>query len=353
MLRDSFTGPVLVGIAVLTLSAVLYAAGFRRMYQRARASRSIVEQSLVRRLKGPVRILIPLIGLEIAVSQMTMSAQLKSVALHVGVLLLIGTAAWLVVKMTYVFEDVILDHYRLDIKDNLKSRRMHTQIQVFRRVAVAVVIVFAIGLSLLTFSQVRALGAGLLASAGIIGIIAGVAAKPTTTNVIAGLQIAISQPIRIDDVVVVDGHWGRVEEIALTYVVVKIWDLRRLILPISYLITTPFENWTRSSSEILGWVHLEVDYTAPIDEIRTHFEQIVAASPNWDGKVARLQVTNCGTTTIQLRALMSSLDSGMSWDLQCEVREKLIGYLQKEHPGVLPHLRAETSLSFENARFEK
>jgi small-conductance mechanosensitive channel len=184
-------------------------------------------------------------------------------------------------------------------------------------------------------------GAGLLASAGVAGLVAGVAARPTATNVVAGLQIALSQPIRVDDVVVVEDEWGRVEEIALTYVVIRVWDLRRLVLPISYFITNPFENWTRATADILGWVYLQVDYSAPVDDIRRHLYEVLCSSPNWDGNVWNLQVTDAGPSTIQLRALMSARDSSTSWDLQCEVREKLVAYLQERHPGALPRLRTE------------
>lgn len=331
---------------VLTVSAVLaslgvHAIGFHQLHRSALASHSVLEGSLFARLKAPSRVTLPLLAFVIAVAELEMPLSLRSILLHIGGIGLIAAFTWAVTELTYVLEDVLLDHYRIDTQDNLKARRIHTQIQVLRRVTVVIVIVVAIGLVLLSFGKVRAAGAGLLASAGIIGIIGGVAAKPTATNVIAGLQIAISQPIRLDDVVVVDGQWGRVEEIALTYVVIRIWDLRRLVLPISYLIENPFENWTRSSSDILGWVFIEVDYSAPIGEIRSQFEQILRDSPEWDHHVAILQVTNCGPKTLQLRALMSSQDSALSWNLQCAVREKLVEFLQKEHPSALPRLRAE------------
>lgn len=333
-------GMVIVGIAI-------HQVGLVKIRQHIVATQNIVATSMVKRLKAPSRLVVPLVLLEIVISQAPMSGQLRTLMLHVGGVLLIAALVWAAVAATYVFEDVILARYRLDVEDNLKARRIHTQIVVLRRVAVVVISVVGLGMTLLTFGQIRALGTGLLASAGIVGIIVGVAAKPTATNVVAGLQIAISQPIRIDDVVVVDGHWGRVEEIALTYVVVRIWDMRRLILPISYLIENPFENWTRTGSNILGWVLLDVDYTAPVEEIRKRFEKIVSGSSNWDGKVAVLQVVNADSKTIQLRALMSSTDSAVSWNLQCEVREKLISFLQAEYPESLPKIRTHLTPSLQ------
>ncbi len=328
---------VVVGAtAAATLAA--HTAGF---YLLGRSAKKPLRQSVVRNARGPARLIIPLTGAEVALSTVRMEGHLRSVLLHAVGIALILALAFLVVRLTYIFDDLVLARYQIDSADNLKARQVHTQIQVLRRVTVVVVAVVAVAFVLLSFSAVRAAGAGLLASAGVVGIVAGVAIQPTATNLMAGLQIAVSQPIRIDDVVVVEGHWGRVEQIALTYVVVRVWDLRRLVLPISYFIKNPFENWTRSSAEILGWVFLDVDYSAPVDAIRQRLRQVLASSSNWDGKVWALQVTDLGPHTMQLRALMSSPDSSSSWDLQCEVREKLVAFLKEEHPGVLPRQRTE------------
>lgn len=330
---------VLAGVVVL--GVVAHTLGYLVLRKSVGHRGKLVQESLLRHVRWPSRLIIPLAALEIALASVHLAAGLSNTLLHVVGIALVAAVAFLVVRITYVLDDVILARYRLDVEDNLKARQVHTQIQVLRRVTVVVVVVIAIAIILLSFSAVRAAGAGLLASAGVIGIVAGIAAKPTATNVVAGLQIAISQPIRVEDVVVVDGKWGRVEQIALTYVVVRVWDLRRLVLPISYFITQPFENWTRSTSEILGYLYLEVDYTAPVEAIRAKLLEILRASPNWDGQVATLQVTNLGSSTMQLRALMSAPDSARSWDLQCAVREQLVTWLQSEHPGALPRLRAE------------
>lgn len=315
---------------------------------RTRGPTQDLARSIVTHIRRPVQVIIPLIAVEVALTAVRMSGPLRSELLHGVGVLLVGATAFLVIRLTYVLDDILLLRYRIDVADNLHARQVHTQVQVLRRVTVVVVSIVAIAIVLLSFSQVRAAGAGLLASAGLIGVVAGIAAKPTVTNVVAGLQLAISQPIRVDDVVVIEGHWGRIEQIALTYVVVKVWDLRRLVIPIAYFVENPFENWTRSTADILGWAHIEVDFGAPVDEIRQEFHRILSQSPDWDGNVWVLQVTGVGPTTMQLRCLMSSRDSSASWNLQCEVREKLMAYLHQHHPGALPRLRtaaAETEPS--------
>lgn len=334
------TAGIVVGAAVTGLLAhlVLFAA-LRRTVNRPRAT---VERSLLANLDRPARFVMPVLGAELAVGAITLPDPVGTILVHGIGIILAGGLAWLVIRSTYVFDDVILSRYQMDVADNLRSRRIRTQIQVLRKVTVVAVLVVTLAAILLSFPQVRVAGAGLLASAGLVAVVGGVAARPTATNVVAGLQIAVSQPIRVDDVVVVEGHWGRIEEIALTYVVVRVWDLRRLVLPISYFVEQPFENWTRSTADIMGWVYIQVDYSASVDELRQAFNDILGASTNWDGKVGVLQVTTLGTETMQLRALMSSPDSQRSWDLQCEVREKLIAYIQVHCPSALPHLRVRT-----------
>lgn len=300
----------------------------------------VLQESLVRNMGPPTRLIVPLLAVEIGLTGVRIRPHLRSQLLHWVGLVLVVAVGFAVVRATFVLDDLILGRYRLEAEDNLKARRIHTQIQVFRRVTVVVVAVVCLAIVLLSFPPVRAAGAGLLASAGLVGILAGVAAKPTATNIVAGLQLAISQPIRVDDVVVVEGQFGRVEEIALTYVVVRVWDLRRLVVPVSHFIQNSFENWTRSTSEVLGWVFLEVDYSAPVEAIRQHLYEILRQSRNWDGHTWGLQVTDAGGSGMQLRALMSSFDSSRSWDLQCEVRERLIAWIQSEHPQALPRQRA-------------
>lgn len=329
----------LVAAALLGLVIALAAIRLTRWLNSRRPNP--VRSAALRRLIGPTRTAIPLLVMAVALHYLNIGATAKADTLH-GIELGLDVAmAWIIARLAEASEDALLSRYHISSADNLKARRLQTQIRVLRRIFVVLVIVVALALALFSFPSVRLAGAGLLASAGIISIIAGIASKPVASNVVAGIQIAISQPIRLDDVVVVENEWGRIEEIALTYVVVRIWDMRRLVLPISYFITTPFENWTRTTSEILGWVHIEIDYLAPVEVIREQFLRILADAPTWDGKVAVCQVTNLGPSAMQLRFLMSSLDSGRSWDLQCLVREKLIQFLQENYPLSLPRIRAE------------
>jgi len=200
--------------------------------------------------------------------------------------------------------------------------------------------VLTAGVMLMTFPQVRDLGASVLASAGLAGIVVGFAARPVLQNIIAGVQIAIAQPIRIDDVVIVEGEWGRIEEFTATYVVVRIWDQRRLIVPLNYFIENTFQNWTRTDAEILGTVFLHVDYTVPVEDVRQELHRLLLATDRWDGRAWGLVVTDATDRTVELRALMSAADAGTAWDLRCEIREKLIAYVQARHPAGLPTIRA-------------
>ncbi len=332
--------PIALLAGGLALGLLVHASSFAVLRRTLAGPGHALGRSLVRNVRAPISLIVPLAVLTLTVAAVPTPRPARPILGHGLGVLLVFAVAWLVVRLTYVLDDVILGHFQLEVADNLRARQIHTQIQVLRRVTVVVVSVVAVAVVMLSFGAVRAIGAGLLASAGIFGLIAGIAAKPIATNLMAGVQLAISQPIRVDDVVVVEGHWGRVEQIALTYVVVRVWDLRRLVLPIVYFIENPFENWTRSTADILGWVFIEVDYTAPVAAIREHLHEVLSASPRWDGKVWNLQVTNLGRETMQLRALMSARDSATSWELQCEVRERLVTFLQSDHPGALPHLRA-------------
>jgi small-conductance mechanosensitive channel len=269
--------------------------------------------------------------------------QVPDVALHVIALLLIALVAWLLIRMTYILEDYVTRRFDVGVRDNLRARKIHTQFKVLKRITIIVVSILAFGTILMTFERVRQLGTTILASAGVVGIVVGMAAQRTIATFIAGLQIAITQPIRVDDVVIVENEWGRIEEITLTYVVVRIWDLRRLIVPITYFIEKPFQNWTRISADILGTVFIYTDYAVPVDAIRKQLQKILNESEHWDKKVCVLQVTNASDRTMELRALMSAADASMAWTLRCEVREKLIEFIKKEYPQALPRLRAELS----------
>ncbi|MER7506003.1 mechanosensitive ion channel domain-containing protein [Nonomuraea pusilla] len=267
----------------------------------------------------------------------------STVELVLGVLT-IGAVTWLLIQATYALTDVVLDRLVLiEGERNRRARRIMTQIALVRRVAAAVVIVVAVGAMLFSFPGVRALGAGLLASAGIAGAVVGIAAQPTIGNVLAGLQLAFSDALRLDDVVVVEDEWGRIEELTLTFVVLRLWDERRLVLPVSYFTQTPFENWTRHGSRVLAVVFLRVDWSVPVRELREALYDYLRRNPLWDQTDWTLQVTDVlPNGLVELRALMSAADSPSSWDLKCDVREFLVEYVRVNHPESLPRFRVET-----------
>jgi small-conductance mechanosensitive channel len=254
---------------------------------------------------------------------------------------IICAVSWLCVRLLTGLEEFLLKQYNIETEDNLSARKMHTQLRIVKRIVTVIIIIIGFAAILMTFENVRQLGTSLLASAGIAGIIIGFAAQRSLATLFAGLQIAFTQPIRIDDVVIVENEWGRIEKITLTYVVVRIWDLRRLVLPITYFTEKPFQNWTRIKSEILGTVFIYVDYTASAQKIREKYFEIVEQSELWDGKVRNLQVTNTTERTMELRVLMSAKDASAAWDLRCEVREKLIDFIQQNYPDALPKVRGE------------
>ncbi len=307
----------------------------------AKRSTSPVDELLIKHFRRPVRWIMAAVALRLTVEPFELPEGMQSLVRTAFGMVLIALVAWLLIKATYVLNDVVMLRFRVDVKDNLQARKIHTQLRVLRRIIIIIVVIVAAASILMTFPKVRQLGTAILASAGIIGIVVGLAAQKTIGTFIAGLQIAFTQPIRLDDVVIVEGEWGRIEEITLTYVVVRIWDLRRLIVPITYFIEKPFQNWTRVSADILGTVFLYVDYTVPLEAIRAELQRIVEASEQWDGKVCGLQVTNTSDRTIEVRALMSAADASLAWDLRCHVREKLIEFVQKNYPQTLPRLRAE------------
>lgn len=313
----------------------------------AKSTKTALDNLFISRIRSPFWLLLPLlsISLDVTLFKEEFSGETLSVIFHITRILYTISFVWLSLGLISYFQDLLLQRYQLDVEDNLQARRMYTQISIIRKLVTVVVILLAFASVLMQFETLRYIGTGILASAGLAGIIIGFAAQKTIGNLLAGFQIAITQPIRIDDVVVVEGEWGRIEEITLTYVVVRIWDLRRLILPISYFIEKSFQNWTRESAEILGTVYMYLDYTAPVGALRDRLQSILKESNNWDGKVCRLQVTDTTEKTIQLRALMSAENSGAAWDLRCEVREKLIEFMQAEYPQCLPTFRASVTSS--------
>lgn len=287
-----------------------------------------------------LRLILPMVALILGAPALAVSEGAQQIVQNAVSLALIGTIGFILVQFVNAMAELVLQRYRIDVADNREARGVYTQVTVLKKIAVGVVALFAIASMLMVFQLVRQLGTAMIASAGVAGIVIGFAAQKSLGTLLAGFQIAMTQPIRIDDVVIVEGEWGRIEEITLTYVVVRIWDQRRLVVPITYFIEKPFQNWTRTSADILGTIFLQVDYAVPVDSVRQELTRILEGSPNWDRKVNVLQVTDAKERTLELRALASSSDASKSWDLRCEVREKLVAFVQKNYPDSLPRLRA-------------
>lgn len=334
---------VVGAVVVALLVAVLVGAVVRSV-----AKKSVVAADLSRRSRNPLRAVLVVIAvwvaLRITVPRETWeSSGWMSAVGHVLLIALIAAATWLIGTLAFVVEDAALSRYRVDVKDNRHARRVRTQVQLLRRITVAALVVVALAAVLLTFPGVSAFGASLLASAGVLSIVAGLAAQSSLANVFAGLQLAFTDAIRVDDVVIVEEEWGRIEEITLTYVVVHVWDDRRLILPSTYFTQTPFENWTRRAAELLGTVELDVDWQVPVDELRAELNRLLADTDLWDHRVGILQVTDAVNGVVRLRALASAVDAPTLFDLRCYLREGLVAYLQSSAAQGLPRTRIETT----------
>ncbi len=287
----------------------------------------------------PALVVLPLFALQLVWQAADDGMRFIMSVRHLNGLLLMAAATWLVMKAISGLADGIIAEHPADIDDNLQARRIHTQARVLSRTASVGVFIAGLAMMLMTFPGARQVGASLLASAGVIGIVAGLAAKPVFSNLIAGLQIALTQPIRIDDVLIVTGEWGRVEEITGSYVVLKIWDDRRLIIPLQWFIENPFQNWTRTGSQLLGSVFLNVDFRMPVAPLRTELERLMPTLSEWDKRFFNLQVTDVTEKTMQLRILCTAQSSSKAFDLRCRVREEMIAFMQREYPDYLPTLR--------------
>jgi small-conductance mechanosensitive channel len=330
----------LVAAGMLASSvAVMVAAHFLVFFTAGRLARrreTAAMASFLRAILRPARFIAILAGLLLVLPLTKIPGEIRTGVTHFLELGVIGVLGWLFVGLAKFLTGIIESRFRIDMADNLAARRVRTQTQVIERVLTAAIAIVTIAVMLMTFPEVREIGASVLASAGIAGLVIGMAAKSTFSSLIAGLQVAITQPIRLEDAVIVEGEWGWIEEIETTYVVVRIWDLRRLIVPLSYFIEHPFQNWTRTTADLLGTAMIYTDYTVPVDEVREELHHILQSTDLWNHKAWGLQVTDLTENTMQLRALMSASDSGKAWDLRCLVREKLVSFLQERHPGSLP-----------------
>jgi small-conductance mechanosensitive channel len=297
--------------------------------------------AIVRRANAPTQFIFPLVAIEFAVVAVRMPGWLKEPlerALGLGI---IAAVAWALIALVELATDLAKRRYRLDEEDNLHARQVETRLDILNRVATTLVLVVGVSLMLMTFPPIRAVGASLLASAGLVGLVAGLAARPFFENLVAGLQIALTQPIRIDDVVVVQSETGRIEKITETYVVVRLWDLRRMILPLTYFLETPFQNWTYSSANLVGSVLLYPGYGPPIDKLRQEAERIVKSSPLWDGNECNVAMTDAKESTPEIRVLVSAGSSSRLFDLRCYVRERLVAFVQEHYPAGTPTTRVE------------
>jgi len=302
---------------------------------------SPIDDLLVPLLGSSFRILVIVIAIILGLPMLGLPTPYASVITRITSIVLIIAVAVLLIRAVAMGQTVVLIRFDMAAADNLRARKVYTQLHVITRVIYVLIGLLAVASILMLFQEVRHVGTSLLASAGLVGIVSGIAAQKTLANLFAGFQIALAQPMRQDDVVIVEGEWGRIEEITLTYVVVHIWDDRRMVLPLSYFIEKPFQNWTRTSSQLMGSVFVWVDYTFPVEAGRAALQGIIENHPLWDRRFWNLQVSDATDRTMQLRILATSADSSKSWDLRCAIREQFIAFIQRNHPASLPRLRAE------------
>lgn len=343
---DWVFGLVLLGLAT-ALALVVHRIAVD-ILNRVLGGRSTYLRAFLLRTQSFTRLGLVIIAWSAAVRAAPLPERMADFFANVLLVAFIVLTGWAVSMVAGIATDIYTSRFSIDVADNLLARKHLTQIRILKRAANTLIVVVTTGAVLMSFEAVRQYGVSLFASAGVAGIVVGFASRPVLANLIAGIQIAVTQPIRMDDAVIVEGEWGNIEEIASTYVVIRLWDWRRLVVPISYFIEHPFQNWTREKASLIGSVYLYVDYTVPVDRVRQKLTEIAKASKLWDGQVVNLQVSDVKEQTIELRALVSASNSGRAWDLRCEVREALVKFLQQEFPHALPQRR----ISFDgDARF--
>ncbi|HJV68427.1 mechanosensitive ion channel family protein [Ideonella sp.] len=333
-------GHWLLAAATLIAASQLAHRLMRPVVRRA-AAWSPVLAAIVRRGDRPMQWVLPLAALQVLWQGLPEALPGAGLVQHANGVLLICALTSLGLAAVRGTADGVIARYPDDLANNLSARRVRTQTNVLARIGSGAVLVAGLAFILMSFPRAHQIGASLLASAGVAGLVVGLAAKSVVGNLLAGLQIALAQPIRIDDVLIVEGEWGRVEEITATYVVLRIWDDRRLIIPLGWFSEHPFQNWTRTTADLLGSVFLWVDYALPLEPLRAQARRLCEASPNWDGRVCLVQVTEASERAMQLRVLVSSSASGPNFDLRCELREGLLGFIQREYPQALPRLRSD------------
>ena len=325
-------------IAILT--GLVVAALVRLSVQRhARRHHSRLAATFGTHAIRPLFVLLPVMFGRIVQPLLDVKPDVAPTLRHAATLVLIFAMGWLLTALTSVPAAYLRTKPLAGSHDEGRVRLL-TRVGIAERLLTVVIVVCTAAAMLVTFPEARAIGASILASAGIAGIVLGIAARPATESLIAGLQVALTEPFHINDVVIVDGEWGRIEDIASTYVVVRVWDRRRLVVPLGYILAKPFQNWTRWGTDLIASVTVDVDYSTPVAEVREAARRIVAASPLWDGETWNLQVTEAGERTMRLRVLATATDANRAWDLRCAIREGLIAHLQQHYPWALPRLRA-------------
>jgi small-conductance mechanosensitive channel len=331
---------VLAVVAALACHALLIA-----LARRALDARAVFVNSLLAQTRAPTRLALIIIALSFAATAAPFDPAVAANAHHALLIAFIILAGWIGVIAVRLAGAIYSRRSRAGADADVAARKHLTQVRILERTASALIVVVTVACVLVTFESVRQYGVSLFASAGIAGLIAGLAARPVLSNLFAGIQIAMTQPIRLEDAVIVENEWGWIEEITGTYVVVRLWDWRRMIVPLSYFIEKPFQNWTRQSPALIGTVLIYLDYTVPVVRVREELNKIVSRSKLWDGQVVNLQVTDAKHDTVELRALVSAANAPAAFDLRCEVREALIAFLQREYPHALPKQRAEVTVN--------
>ncbi|MBS0881394.1 mechanosensitive ion channel family protein [Pantoea sp. JGM49] len=305
-------------------------------------------KSLEKHLRGSMFLFVPLMLINVGAEYVNIHPDSLSFITPTLNVFIILSLCSILIRLTNVAQDMLFIRYDINLSNNLRARKIRTQIIYVKKVAIVLLVSFCLSLILISIPGVRKFGTTILAGAGVAGIIIGFALQKSLVNLFAGIQIAFTQPIKIDDAVVVENEWGWIEEINLTYVVVRIWDLRRLVLPITYFTENAFQNWTRNNAQILGSVFLYLDYSMPLEPLRQHFEKVLSETKLWDQQTQVLQVTDTTDKTMTIRLLMTAQNSPTAWDLRCYVREKMIEFIQQNYPQSLPHVRAtltETGVS--------
>jgi small-conductance mechanosensitive channel len=330
---------VAILLGVIVVSLIIQKVAFALCERLLRNNNEGIFAALVRRAQAPAGFAIPLLGALIALPALRFPPNVDAALVKLAAVATVIAVAWAIIASIGLYSDLVKRRYKLDTEDNLRARQVETRIDILGRTAVTLVIIVSFALAAMAFPSVRALGTTLLASAGVAGIVLGIAARPLFENIIAGVQLALAQPIRIDDVVIVEGEFGHIEQIAATFVVVRIWDNRRMVLPLTYFIEKPFQNWTRTGAALLGTVFLYVDYTLPVDELRQQLPKALEGDKKWDGAVQGVQVTDATASVVEIRVLVSARNAAELFDLRCNVREKLIAWLQATYPGSLPTSR--------------